>query len=44
MKKGVVISTSLRPDSNSNMLADQFAEGAKAAGEEDGEYHRLSEN
>ena len=32
MKKVVVISTSLRPGSNSNMLAEQFAEGAKAAG------------
>ena len=34
MKKVVVISTSLRPGSNSNMLAEQFAEGAKAAGHE----------
>ena len=32
MKKVIVISTSLRPGSNSDMLADQFAEGAKAAG------------
>ncbi len=32
MKKVVVISTSLRHGSNSDMLADQFAEGAKAAG------------
>ena len=32
MKKVVVISTSLRPGSNSNALAEQFAEGAKAAG------------
>jgi putative NADPH-quinone reductase len=32
MKKVVVISASLRPGSNSNMLAEQFAEGAKAAG------------
>jgi len=32
MKKVVIISTSLRPGSNSNMLAEQFAEGAKAAG------------
>jgi len=32
MKKVVVISTSLRPGSNSNMLAEQFAEGAKDAG------------
>ena len=30
MKKVIVISTSLRPGSNSNMLAEQFAEGAKA--------------
>ena len=34
MKKVVVISTSLRPGSNSNALAEQFAEGAKAAGNE----------
>ena len=34
MKKVVVISTSLRPGSNSNMLAEQFAEGAKVAGNE----------
>ena len=34
MKKVVVISTSLRPGSNSNMLAEQFANGAKAAGNE----------
>ena len=32
MKKVVVISTSLRPGSNSHALAEQFAEGAKAAG------------
>lgn len=32
MKKVTIISTSLRPGSNSNMLAEQFAEGAKAAG------------
>ena len=32
MKKVVVISTSLRPGSNSNTLSEQFAEGAKAAG------------
>ena len=32
MKKVVVISTSLRSGSNSNMLAEQFAEGAKVAG------------
>ena len=30
----MVISTSLRRGSNSDMLADQFAEGAKAAGNE----------
>ena len=34
MKKVIVISTSLRKGSNSDMLADQFAEGAKAAGHE----------
>ena len=34
MKRVIVISTSLRKDSNSDMLADQFAEGAKAAGHE----------
>ena len=32
MKKVVVISTSLRPGSNSHALAEQFAEGAKSAG------------
>ena len=32
MKKIIVISTSLRTGSNSDMLADQFIEGAKAAG------------
>ena len=34
MKKVIVISTSLRPGSNSDLLADRFAEGAKAAGNE----------
>ena len=34
MKKVIVISTSLRHGSNSDMLADRFAEGAKAAGNE----------
>lgn len=34
MKKVVVISTSLRPGSNSHAMAEQFAEGAKAAGHE----------
>ncbi|MDE6000230.1 MAG: flavodoxin family protein [Bacteroidaceae bacterium] len=34
MKKVIIISTSLRRGSNSEMLADQFAEGAKAAGNE----------
>ena len=34
MKKVIVISTSLRQGSNSGMLADKFAEGAKAAGHE----------
>ena len=34
MKKLTVISTSLRPGSNSHALAEQFAEGAKAAGHE----------
>ena len=33
-KKVVVISTSLRPGSNSHALAEQFAEGAKSAGHE----------
>ena len=32
MKKVIVISTSLRHGSNSDMLADQFVEGAKSAG------------
>ncbi len=32
MKKVIVISTSLRPGSNSDMLADKFMEGAIAAG------------
>ncbi|MBQ4230074.1 MAG: flavodoxin family protein, partial [Salinivirgaceae bacterium] len=32
MKKVVVISTSLRAGSNSHAMAEQFAEGAKAAG------------
>ena len=32
MKKVIVISTSLRHGSNSDMLADQFIEGAKAVG------------
>lgn len=34
MKKVIVISTSLRVDSNSDMLADKFIEGAQAAGNE----------
>ena len=34
MKRVVVISTSLRAGSNSNMLADKFAEGARSAGNE----------
>ena len=34
MKKVVVLSTSLRPGSNSHALAEQFAAGAKAAGHE----------
>ena len=34
MKKVIVISTSLRRGSNSDMLADQFVEGAKAVGNE----------
>lgn len=34
MKKIVVLSTSLRPGSNSNAMAEKFAEGAKAAGNE----------
>ncbi len=34
MKKVIVISTSLRVGSNSDMLADRFVEGAQAAGNE----------
>jgi multimeric flavodoxin WrbA len=34
MKRVIVISTSLRRGSNSDILADQFVEGAKAAGNE----------
>ena len=34
MKRVIVISTSLRHGSNSDMLADQFVEGAKDAGNE----------
>ena len=34
MKKVVVISTSLRPGSNSHALAEQFAEGARTVGHE----------
>ena len=34
MKKVVVISTSLRRGSNSDMLAQRFAEGAREAGHE----------
>ncbi len=34
MKKVIVISTSLRPGSNSDILADSFIEGAVAAGNE----------
>ena len=34
MKKVIVISTSLRTGSNSDMLANQFVEGAKATGNE----------
>ena len=34
MKKVIVISTSLRAGSNSQALAEQFAEEAKAAGNE----------
>ena len=34
MKKVIVISTSLRPGSNSHALAEQFAKGAEAAGHE----------
>ena len=36
MKRVIVISTSLRRGSNSDMLADKFVEGAKAAGEIEG--------
>ena len=34
MKKVVVISTSLRPDSNSHSMAERFAQGAQDAGHE----------
>ena len=34
MKKVIVISTSLRHGSNSDLLAEKFVEGAKAAGNE----------
>ena len=34
MKKVIVISTSLRAGSNSDMLAEKFMEGAKASGNE----------
>lgn len=34
MKKVIIISTSLRTGSNSDMFANQFIEGAKAAGHE----------
>ena len=34
MKRVIVISTSLRRGSNSDMMADQFVAGAKAAGHE----------
>lgn len=34
MKKVIVISTSLRHGSNSDMLAEQFIEGVKATGNE----------
>ena len=34
MKKVIVISTSLRAGSNSEMLAEKFAEGARASGNE----------
>ena len=34
MKKVIVISTSLRRGSSSDMLADKFVEGAKASGNE----------
>ena len=34
MKRIIVISTSLRHGSNSDMLADKFVEGAKASGNE----------
>ncbi|MBQ6652591.1 MAG: flavodoxin family protein, partial [Prevotella sp.] len=34
MKKVIVISTSLRAGSNSDMLADQFIEGARCTGNE----------
>ena len=33
-KKVLIIETSLRPNSNSDKLAESFAEGAKAAGQD----------
>lgn len=39
MKKVIIISTSLRTGSNSDMLANQFIEGAKAAGHEVKRFH-----
>ena len=44
MKRVIVISTSLRKGSNSDMLADQFAEGAKAAGHEVEKISLVSKN
>ena len=43
MKRIIVISTSLRHGSNSDMLADKFVEGAKGAGN-DVEKISLSDN
>lgn len=44
MKKVVVISTSLRLGSNSDLLADKFAEGAKAAGNDVVKFSLLGKN
>ena len=44
MKRVIVISTSLRRGSNSDMLADKFVEGAKAAGHEVEKISLVSKN
>lgn len=42
MKKVIVISTSLRVGSNSDMLADKFIEGALVAGNEVEKSHSVA--